>query len=79
MKNFILFWACLLGSTVGKVILEESQCALDVNSLDCLLRTLQSPIGPKDVHSVEKLHLSCSDNFFLESTLSCCASCPTLV
>ena len=70
MKNFILFWACLLGSTVGKVILEESQCALDVNSLDCLLRTLQSPIGPKDVHSVEKLHLSCSDNFFLESTLS---------
>ena len=73
MENFSMvlmaFIALLLG-TNAKVILEESQCALDVNSLHCLLRTLQSPIGPKDVHSVEKLDLSCSDNFFLESTLS---------
>ena len=71
MKYLLVAWLCLLLSE-AKVILEESQCALDSNSLqlDCMLRTLQSPIGPKDVNSVEKLHLSCSDNFFLESTLS---------
>ena len=36
------------------------------------LRTLQSPIGPQgsEVTHVKKLKLRCSDNFFLESSIS---------
>ena len=55
-------------------VVEESQCGLDQDShaLQCFLRTLQSPIGPKgsDVNAVKRLELRCADHFFLESSMS---------
>ena len=73
------FWTLLafLGSVKankGSEVVEESQCSLDRSdeALHCFLRTLQSPIGPQgsEVTHVKKLRLKCSDNFFLESSMS---------
>ena len=48
-KWLLRIWIILTSTSMASEVVEESQCGLDQKgqALQCFLRTLQSPIGPK--------------------------------